>query len=197
MKRLLLISILAALGFGTGLMAQNNIFGFQYSVAYPAGTLHDFIGKVSFRGLEFDYHHFLTPKIGLGFEFNWNNFYEEKAYDTYTSGTASLSGKQYRYCLALPMLVSARYYLNPEEKFNPYVGFGLGTTWTRNDVDMGLYTFYDNAWHFVIKPEAGIMFNPSANYGITFSVKYFENFKSGTVGERSYITTNLGMAWTW
>jgi opacity protein-like surface antigen len=197
MKRSYLILLLIAVSMSVKISAQNNQFGFQYSVAITTGDLNDFIGKTSFRGLNFDYHHFLGEKIGLGFEFNWNNFYEEKAYDTYTDGTASISGKQYRYCLALPMLVSVKYFLKPGEKFNPYAGFGLGTQWTRNDVDMGLYTFYDNVWHFVLKPEIGIIYNPNTNFGITFSVKYFEAFKSGTIGERSYVTSNLGMAWTW
>ena len=197
MKKVILTAVFLLMALTVRLDAQSNIFGFQYSVAYTVGDMNNFIERPSFRGLEFDYHHFLGEKFAVGFEFLWNNFYEEKTYDTYTDGTASISGKQYRYCLVMPMLVSARYYFKPGETICPFAGFGLGTAWSRNDVDMGLYRFNDNAWHFTIKPEAGIIYNPNSNFGVSFSVKYFESFKSGNIGDRSYVATNLGMAWTW
>jgi opacity protein-like surface antigen len=197
MKEIYLIILVIAVSFTTEVIAQRGMYVFQYSVAYPAGELKDFIGKTSFRGGECDYHRMVSEKIGAGFELSWNNFYEEKAYDTYTDGTVSISGKQYRYCLALPMLVSAKYFLNPGATFNPYAGFGLGTQYTRNDADMGLYAFNDNAWHFVIKPEIGVIYNPSANFGVILSARYYEAYKSETVGKRSFFTSNLGMVWTY
>jgi hypothetical protein len=39
------------------------------------------------------------------FNLGWNVFYEDKAFDTYTSGTESLSGRQFRYSNHIPMLL--------------------------------------------------------------------------------------------
>lgn len=43
----------------------------------------------------------------VGVDAGWNVFYEKKDYDTYTGGTESLSGIQYRYQNSVPLLASA------------------------------------------------------------------------------------------
>jgi len=49
-----------------------------------------------------------------------------RAYDTYTSGTISLSGVQYRYINAMPF-ICGDYYSNGK-KLNPFVGLA----WARS-----------------------------------------------------------------
>jgi len=90
-------------------------------------------------------------------ELGWIVFYEKKDYDTYTEGTTSLSGTQYRYTNSYPMLVTFEYTLKPDEMLKPFVNLGLGTMYTRRDTDMGVWTLKQDAWHFALKPEIGIL----------------------------------------
>ncbi len=109
MKKIVLsIMILAGL-FRTPAAAQDNVYAFQYTMGFSMGDFNDFISQPSFRGVTFDYRRMVTPNVGVGVEFNWSAFYEEKDYATYTRETGSISGKQYRYCSVVPMLVSAEY----------------------------------------------------------------------------------------
>jgi opacity protein-like surface antigen len=195
MKKIYIIILLIMISVTSRMMAQNSMMGVQYSVGYTVGDFNNFIGKVAFRGMELDYHNLVTENIGVGFEIGWNYFWEEKDYATYTEGTMSLSGKQYRYCLATPFLASVNYYFAPGEFINPYLGFGVGTQYTRNDLQMGLYERSSDVFHFVMKPEIGVIINPGGNAGIYISARYYDALKSGDIGKRSYITTNIGLLW--
>ena len=195
MKKIYLIILLILISATSRIIAQNNMMGVQYSIGYSTGDFNNFIGKVAFRGMGLDYHNLVTENIGVGFEIGWNYFWEAKDYATYTEGTMSLSGKQYRYCLATPFLVSFNYYLAPGELVNPFIGFGLGTEYTRNELKMGLYERSSDVFHFVMKPEIGVIMNPGGNAGIYISARYYDALKSGNIGKRSYFTTNIGLLW--
>jgi opacity protein-like surface antigen len=195
MKKIYLIIILISFTATSKIMAQYNMMSIQYSIGYTSGDFNDFISKPSFRGMSFDYHNLVTETIGVGFEIGWNNFYDERNYETYTRGSASLTGKQYRYCFAVPILVSANYYLGPGEVVNPYIGFGIGGQYTHNDVDMGLYSARDEAFHFAIKPEIGIILKPGADVGIVISGKFYDVLQTKDIGKRSFFTSNIGLIW--
>jgi hypothetical protein len=194
MKKLYIFILLILFSLGSKVMAQAGIFSLQYSVAYTVGDFNDFIGSVSWRGTTVEYRNLITPNIGVGFELGWNGFYQDKGYDTYTIGTESLSGKQYGYCSSYPMLAAADYYFMPDYTINPFIGLGIGTQYTNNELDMGLYYISEHAWHFDLRPEAGIIINPGAEVGIIICAKYFQAFKTGDIKSRSYFTTNIGFA---
>ena len=195
MKKIYIIMLVILVSATTRIMAQNSMMGVQYSVGFTTGDFNNFIGKVSPRGMSLDYHNLVTENLGVGFEIGWNHFWEETSYSTYTEGTMSLTGKQYRYCLATPFLVSVNYYFAPDEMINPFIGFGMGTEYTRNDIQMGLYSRSSDVFHFVMKPEIGVIINPGGNAGIYISGRYYDALKSGNIGKRSYITTNIGLLW--
>ena len=197
MKKIYLIFLLILFCATSQINAQRNIFAFQYSVGYTSGDFNNFIDRVSGNGMSLTYHNLVRDEFGLGFEIGYNHFWEEKDYATYNRETVSLSGKQYRYCFAVPLLFSLSYYANPGETVNPYVSFGIGTEYTRNDLQMGLYTIYDDVWHFAIRPEVGVILSAGSGAGVIISAKYYDAMKSGDIGKRSYFTTNIGLAWTY
>lgn len=197
MKKLIIITSLVFTSLFQTAKAQeaNGIISFQYSAGFAIGDMNDFISAPSWRGMTFEYHNLIQDNIGLGFEIGWNAFYERKDYATYTKDTRSLSGVQYRYCDAVPILATVNYYFSPDQQITPFVGLGIGTQYTENYLDMGLYTINENVWHFAIKPEIGVNFNVNEMFGITMVAKYYGAFKSGDIGSRSYIATNLGFVW--
>jgi hypothetical protein len=197
MKKIYLVILLVSLFAAPGLKAQKNLLSVQYSVGFPTGDFSKYITNTSFLGMNVDYRNMVTPNIGVGCEFAWNNFYESRDYATYTNGTASLSGKQYRYTFAAPMLLGADYYFKSSEKVNPFIGIALGTTHTRNNLDMGMYTIEENVWHFAFRPEAGLIYSLNYSTGLIVTAKYYSNSKSGDIGARNFMTINVGFAWSY
>jgi hypothetical protein len=179
----------------TSLAAQKSRTTMTYAVGIPTGDLSDFISKPSWRGVSVDLIRMLDTNIGLGASFGWNVFYDARDYDTYSQGTASLSGKQYRYSNHIPMLVNFNYYMNPGQKMIPYVSLGSGVIYTRRNTDMNLYTFERDSWNFALQPQIGLEFDNSYSSAFTISAKYFYGFSAGDFDKaQSYITINVG--WT-
>jgi outer membrane protein W len=129
-----------------------------------------------------------------GVDVGWNVFYEQRDYDTYTKNTASISGEQYNYSNQVPILISADYMIKPGETFNPYVGLGLGTMYSRRETDMGMYTFYDDAWHFALKPEIGVFYELNSSNDLKISAKYLTGFSAGDLETQSYFSIGVGLA---
>jgi opacity protein-like surface antigen len=191
MKKVLYIIFFTAIA--SAAMAQNSYISWQYSVGFTTGDLHNYIKPVSWRGFDFDYRKFVKPNVGVGFEVGWNVFYEKKPFDTYTNGKWDYSGKQYRYSNNVPILVSAAYYINPTEKFTPFIGLGIGTMYSQRDTEMGQYSFELDAWHFAMRPELGVIFNSQDGVGISLSTKYFYGVKTGDLPAEGFFTLNIGL----
>ncbi len=188
MKKILFIlfSVVASSAFAQSL---TNV---QYSMGFGSGDLGDFISKPSFRGFTVDFRKLVQPNLGVGFELGWNTFYEAKNYDTYTTGTLSVSGKQYRYNNQFPAVFAVDYYFQPEEKINPFAGLGLGTMYSIRYTDMGQYTLKQDAWHFLLRPEAGIIINANPNLSFAITGKYYYGFAAGDLDAQSYFALSFG-----
>ena len=193
MKRYIFTFVLAATVAVTA-SAQSR-FDFGYSIGLPMGDLNDFISKPSFRGITMDYRYMVQPNIAVGANIGWNVFYEAKSSSTYTVDNASLSGKQYRYSNNAPMLVTATYYLNPDDNITPFFGLGIGTMYTRRNTDMNLYTLEEEAWHFALQPEAGVNIKFEDHVGVVLSLKYINGSKAGDFdAAQSYLAFNVGFS---
>jgi outer membrane protein len=192
-KNLIFLGALIALAAGTA-QAQS-LSTISYSMGFATGDLGDFISKPSFRGVTFDYRKMVQPNVGVGFNLGWNVFYEALDYDTYTIDNASLSGKQYRYSNHFPILFAADYFLKPGEAFNPFIGLGAGTIYTRRNTDMNLYTIEREAWHFALQPQIGFMYTVNDMAAFTVTGKYNYGFASDDLGDpQSYFSLNLGFS---
>jgi opacity protein-like surface antigen len=196
MKKIFLSLIIIAGLMKTPATAQENAYALQYTMAFTMGDFNDFIGQACFRGFTFDYRKMLKDNsIGVGFEAGWSAFYEEMDYATYTDGTASISGNQWRYCSTVPLLANANYYFKPGEKINPFGGIGIGTMYSSSELDMATYAFTTDTWHFVVKPELGVIINMNPGMGLIISGKYYSAFETEESDSRSYIAANVGFAW--
>jgi len=192
MKKILL-SLLVSFFAVSALQAQNNAT-FSYSMGFASGDLADFINQPSFRGFSFDFRKLVTPNVGVGFNLGWNVFYDEPGKDSYTFGNSTLTGKQYRYSNHVPLLVSGTYYLSPGETFNPFVGLGIGTIYTRRNTDMSSYTVEQEAWNFALQPEVGFLYYLNDETALTVSGKFNQGFQAGSelTEAQSFFSLNLG-----
>lgn len=192
MKKLFYIFLAVASFAAVPAIAQSS-FSAQYSMGFGSGDVKSFISSSSFRGGAIEYRYHIQDKFSVGADIGWNTFYERRAYDTYTSGTVSLSGVQYRYINAMPIYVAGDYYLKPGEKLNPFVGLGIGTLYTKRNTDMNLYTIENKVWAFALRPEAGVLVNANPSLDIILVGKYNYGFSAGGLDAQSYFTFNIGL----
>lgn len=191
MKKIFFTIVLTAFIAVYQLKAQENYYSVQYSVGFGAGDLKDFNNSASFRGMSFEYRYLKTPAVGVGFELGYNMFYDKEDYATYTKGTHSVSGIQYRYTQVVPVLAAADYYFMPHTEFNPFAGLGLGTLYSYRKLDMGMFSRNYDVWQFALRPEIGVIITtPGVDFQV--SAKYFAGFKTNDTEGQQYFTLNLG-----
>jgi hypothetical protein len=187
MKKIFFVLLLTGVIATTQVKAQENLYSIQYSIGFAAGDLKEFNEAASFRGMSFEYRYMMKPNMGVGLETGYNLFYDRLDYATYTQGTESLSGIQYRYTHVVPVLAAFDYYLKPDTKVNPFVGLGIGTLYTFRDLDMGMFTMKSDVWQFALRPQVGaIISTPAAD--VILGAKYFNGFKANDTEGQSYFT---------
>jgi hypothetical protein len=192
MKKIFFVLLLTGVIATTQVNAQGNLFSIQYSVGFSTGDLKEFNSSASFRGMSLEYRYMMQPAIGVGFETGYNLFYDRMDYATYTQGTQSLSGIQYRFTHAVPVLAAFDYYLIPDTKYNPFVGLGFGTIYSSRDLDMGMFTMESDVWQFALRPQVGaIITTPAAD--LIIGAKYFSGFKAKDTDGQQYFTINVGL----
>lgn len=197
MKRLIIIVILCSMVGLTEIYSQEGShFSAQYDISFGSGDLGDYISAPSFRGFSAQYRKAVTDNLLVGIDAAWNVFYEKKDYDTYTAGTETLSGVQYRYQNEVPILISADYLFVTDKALKPYIGLGIGTMYTEKTLDMGVWRWEENPWHFALKPELGLLYEISPATSFKFAAKYYNGFSAGDLETQGYFTISTGFAFS-
>jgi hypothetical protein len=176
--------------------SQSSITSLQYPIGFGSGDLGSFISVPSFRGFTIDYRRMLQPNIGLGIDVGWNVFYSEKSFDTYDNGNLTFSGKQWRYSNHIPILLAVDYYLKPGEQLNAFAGLGIGTMYSLRNTDMGQFTLEEEAWHFALRPEVGLIIKATEDVSFSVTGKYYYGLESGDLASQGYFTMNFGIVFT-
>jgi hypothetical protein len=193
MKKIFIPVFILCISIPALVKAQQSYTSFQYQVGFGMGDLDDYISDASFRGFSIEYHGYINDNVSAGVELGWNVFYERKDYDTYSVGSESVSGFQYRYSSQFPMLVTGEYSFKPVEKLNPYVNLGMGTIYSRRNTDMGTFTLEEEAWHFALKPEIGLIYDLSFSTGFKVGAKYYTGLAAGDLETQSYLAISAGL----
>ena len=195
MKKLIAIAVFTLVVFTQSAYSQQSgYWSFQYAMGFGTGDLGEYISAPSFRGGLIEYRKAIKDNLLVGVDFGWNVFYEKKDHDSYTRETETLSGIQYRTQNALPMLVSAEYFLSTDKPLKPYVGLGIGTMYTERATDMGTWRLEENPWSFAVKPELGLLYELSFSTSFKLAAKYYNGFKTGQLDNQGYFSISAGFA---
>jgi hypothetical protein len=191
--RLAAILLLAS----TALHAQSwekKDFSYEYSMGIPVGSLADFINETSFRGFTFAYQNPISDNISFGLEASWNVFNQELPYATYTIGTESITGEQFRYLNSYPILLGAQYHYRPTTEVDLALGLGMGIAGQYQAVDMGQYRISESSWQFLMRPELIANYEIGMDTDFRISAKYYGAFSNNTLDGRSFVAINVGFA---
>ncbi len=195
MKKYILTAIVSVFAITAG-YSQISLYTLDYTMGFGLGSTGDYIKKPSFRGLTFEGRGFVTDNISVGALFNWSTFYEARENETYTHEYTTITGNQYRYINAFPMLAQVHYYFATDpHKTRVYAGTGIGTYKINQETDIGVWALAYNKWHFGFAPEVGVVLPVGYSTMVNISVKYNYAVKTKNSPEYSWIGLNLGIAW--
>jgi hypothetical protein len=191
----MLLSILTMV-CGTTLFGQSSFIA-SYPISFPMGDLHTYSAKTSFRGINLEWLHEVKPGMAVGIETGWNVFYEKADKKDYKDGTTTISGTQFRYTNAVPILVETKYFPKASKKTAAsYVGVGIGTLYVNRSTDFGLYRIITNDWQFCLRPEAGVVFQMQPGVKALLGVKYYAALNSSDLDGQSFISANIGFVFS-
>lgn len=194
MKKISALVIIFSLAGINCLFSQENHLSIQYDMSFSTGDMGDYISSPSFRGTSMQYRYAVSDRFLVGIDVAWNVFYEKKDYDSYTRGTQTLSGIQYRYQSEVPLLAAVDYVLSPDTKLTPYLGLGVGTMYSERTLDMGMYRWEENPWHFALKPEVGLLYDFSQGTSAKVAAKYYYGLEAGDLASQGYFSVSIGLA---
>jgi hypothetical protein len=188
--------------FAATAMAQNQVLsGITWNIGLPSGRMSDFMDKASFGGFAIEGRRFLSEEFSVGGSFSWN-YWSELTDQTIPLEHGAVGGTQIRYINSFPFLVNAHYYIGDrKDQIRPYLGLNVGAYYILQRLDIGVWSFQNDHWHFGLAPEAGFMIEMSRGTYFMATARYNYAFDSGsTMGGDSkntyaYWGINLGVSW--
>jgi hypothetical protein len=193
MKKALIIALMA-IG-PVCCFAQGN-FMISYPISFPMGNLKDYTSNTSFRGINMEFNKQVAPNRTVGIEVGWNVFYQHVSAKTYTEGTTSIYGVQYRYTNAVPMVAGGKWYFEGHGTMHPYAGVGLGTLYVSRATDFGIFRLTTDAWQFLIRPEIGFDWKIGPAESLFLGAKYYWAFNTSALDAQPYLSINIGFKFT-
>ena len=199
MKKLLLIAIVL---FGMGPLLKAQMLNLNYQLSVPLGDLKDFTNETSFRGMDLEYHKFVTDRFSLGAAIGWNVFYQDKNHATGdfsfkgNKNIYTMTGNQYRYVNTVPLTAIGRYFLTDgTSAVQPFLGLGAGARWTEKRLELGQYTSTLSRWQFTFAPEIGMMvpFNDQVALNVGARYNYATRASHGRIPEFQSFTFSIGL----
>lgn len=177
--------------------AQGGYTNITYNIAMPLGNTADYIGNTSFRGASVEIGTALTKNFSLGLGGSWHVFYQEEGYTTLElDGTSALSGKEYRYINAFPVMAIGRYLFNSRGKFTPFIGTGIGTAYVVQRTDIGSIPFESSAWHLAVAPEVGSIIEVGYRTNLFINARFTNAFQAKEMDNLSMASLNLGITYS-
>jgi hypothetical protein len=179
--------------------AFDNFFTFAWDVTLPMGD--KFVSDVSFAGAKLEYRKMVTDNISVGLDLSWNSLYEYKSYQTYHLNSSSdVTTDLYKYNYTLPMAVTAHYYFSSNGIFQPFVGLGLGATYSTPRLYFNIYEIDGENWGFLMRPEIGtiIKFEPDGDMGVLLGARYSystNNEDKFKIDNLQSLDFQLGLVW--
>lgn len=173
MKKILLIIPFIAVALHSS--AQDNFFYMTYDIGIPTGQMrNDFINSTSWRGISMDRRWEIKPNFTLGFFLGWQVFAQrlDNVTDMTSSGLVTFHGTQFRTINTFPLQANTHYYFGDEDSVRPWVGFGIGTAYSEQSLQLGFFESRSNFWSFTVTPQMGIDIPVNLETSITLNARF-------------------------
>ena len=196
------IALAAVTAVSASPASPDSLSTITYTISAPAGDTKDFIDSTSFRGVEFNYRHFVGDRVSIGGSVGWNVF-DQKRTELVSIRTddfnGDITGTQFRDINSFPFMATAHYYIGDTDGTHVYFGGRAGVYYVKQRLEIGTVAFDVDGWQFGVAPEVGLIAPLGYSTRFIANVQYNLPFSSGTFlgGEsRSWqsIVFNVGVA---
>ncbi len=191
MKRKIIILLLALSPVLAVAQGRTHIY-VNFLPSISLGETADYTKNFSPRGVDFEVEKFLSESLSVGFVTSWVVFRDKISDELFEYNNTTISGIQYRYLNTVPINLNVKKYFS-RETYAPYVGLGLGTSYTQAQTDLGILSFTDDKWQFNFAPEIGVLYLLPRDRLASFKIKYNYSPKSGDFDAVSYLSFGIGV----
>jgi hypothetical protein len=179
----------------TEAQAQVGLGAVTWDAAGALGDTDNFVGDISYLGFGLEGRSYLSKHFSVGLSFDWQVF-DKQTEETIELEGGALSGKQYRYLNAFPILLNLHLYAGDVHDFRMFLGAGIGAYYVMRKLQMGLANLEDNDWFFGGGPEFGFLIPMQEVYLIASGrVHYAVRNLSDTEDANTWWTVKLGIAY--
>jgi outer membrane protein W len=150
----------------------SEMFFVGYEVAVPTNS--NYLTNTSWSGMRFEYQHMFRDNVSFGIGVSFNAFDQYFTTQTYQlkNGSGAVTGDMIRQVYTTPITASLHYYMQGGKTIRPYVGLGLGTEYSEQNVYFNIYGAESNNWGFVVRPEIGLLAKFNYDVGGFLGVAY-------------------------
>ena len=184
----------ATLMVTTAAQAQDWFWGITYEVSAGTGETKDFVSGLNFRNIAVDGRKQIGRNTSAGMHFGWNIITSQDDQVVQFNNATITGCAQIRYINAWPIYANAHYYFGRRNSVRPYIGANLGTIYEETRLDISTISVSDNAWHFAVAPEIGLIFPVDWHLKAHLSARYNYGFRASNRTVQ-YFTIGLGLAW--
>lgn len=192
MKRYILILLLGLVTLVVSAQDGSTFF-VNYLPAMPLGETADFTDNISPRGVDFEVQKFVKDDLAIGFLIGWNIFRQKISDETFEHNDLTITGTQFRYTNIVPININAKKYFINENDMMPYVGIGLGTSFSERRNEIGVFVLTEDKWQFNVSPEVGMLYDLNYRTFLSLKLKYNYNVKAGDFPSQSYLSLGIGL----
>lgn len=195
------IALVSCTGF-----AQELLTNVTWNIGIPVSKTNQYVTDVTYRGFTIAGRKFIDNENSVGFMTGWNVF-DEKSTEPinvdYGNGSGTISGTQVRSINAFPLLVGIHHHYGNKKDMRAFIGLNAGMYYILQRLDIGVYRFDNDNWHFGLSPEAGLLIPVGEENTIFYiGARYNYAFDSGTAlggaenNFYSYWELNFGFAFS-
>jgi len=167
-----------------------------WSMSAPTANTKDFASPFSFRGVNLSWRKRVGGRAAAGLDVGWSVLNEETA-QTSTFDQADITGQQFRYFNAFPILASIDLGLGNPHGVHPLLGLSVGTYYIERELDIGLWAISDNNWHVGLVPSLGLLIPLGGGMDDATAIvraRYNYAFASGQAPYQSWLGIDVGFA---
>jgi hypothetical protein len=136
--------------------AQIGLGSVTYQISGGLGDTGDFIDDLSYLGFGLEGRSYLSKHFTVGLSFDWQ-VWDQQTTDPIVRDNMTITGKQFRYINAFPIMLNLHLYAGSVHDFRIYLGGGIGAYYIMKRLQLGLANLEDKDWYFGGSPEVGFL----------------------------------------
>lgn len=201
-RRIVILMTIFAVCAGLSASAQDKFkMELSYNISAPVGSFkNDYIGKTSFRGGLGEISYSVNPKISVGLQSGYQNYYQKYDRLVYKLGNQTVSAVLSNSMDIIPVLLRGTFYPmgnNATAIVQPYVSAGAGINLINYGQYLGEFGGTEASTAFAVQAGAGIKIpfgNKLNQNGIKIGATYnYSNYNSNDVAKLNNIGINAGV----